>query len=150
MRLVRFCLFAFLCLSFSFSQAQSANDGFLRRDGTMYVVRNGAQRPMTQDIHLPNGRTVSRDGFIVETDGRHTELAEGQGCTLHGAVVAVRAGAGGQLTFASAPRPAASAATRVAAEPTGWQRWVQYGPRGKAKGHKKNGKHKGGKHRGDD
>lgn len=149
MSLVRFCLFALLCLSFSFSQAQSANDGFVRRDGTMYVVRNGAQRPMTQDVHLPNGRTVSRDGYIVETDGRHTELAEGQGCTLHGAVVAVRTGTGGQLTFAAPARPA-SAARRGETEPAGWQRWAQDGPRGKAKGHKKKGKHKGWKFRDDD
>ncbi|AIZ62534.1 hypothetical protein PK28_00395 [Hymenobacter sp. DG25B] len=140
MILVRFCLFACLWLSFLVSHAQSSNDGFVRRDGTMYVVRNGAQRPMTQDVHLPNGRTVSRDGFIVETDGRHTELAEGQGCTLLGAVVAVHAGSNGQLTLASPARPS-SATRRVSAGSGGGQRWE--GPRGKAKGHKKKGKHKG-------
>ncbi|WP_303309962.1 DUF6799 domain-containing protein [Hymenobacter sp. BT730] len=148
MPVVRFCLFAFLLLRFSFAQAQSANDGFVRRDGTMYVVRNGVERPMSQDVHLPNGRTVSRDGFIVERDGRHTALAEGQGCTLLGAVATVRTAADGRVAFTSAARSTSTGG--VSAKQISGQRWVQYGPRGKAKGHKKKGKQKGWKHRDDD
>lgn len=86
--------------------AQSpTNDGFQRRDGTMYVIRNGQKRPMTRDAHLPNGRTITRDGFVVERDGQRTELTEGRGCTLAGTGVVVAAGQDGQVVLAAAPRP---------------------------------------------
>ncbi|UOQ78812.1 hypothetical protein MUN84_09900 [Hymenobacter sp. 5516J-16] len=61
-----------------------ANDGFQRRDGGMYLIRNGETRPMTRDIRLPNGRLVTRDGFVVGRDGSRTELKDGQGCSLLG------------------------------------------------------------------
>jgi hypothetical protein len=124
-------------------QAQT-NDGFRRLDGTMYVVRNGEARPMPHDIHLPNGRTVTRDGFIVERDGTRTELAEGRGCTLLGQSTAVRTEANGRLALAApggspAPAAAATEATLVSQ----FQRWWGGPGRGKAKGHHKNkGKHK--------
>lgn len=124
-------------------QAQS-NDGFRRLDGTMYLVRNGEARPMPHDVHLPNGRTVTRDGFIVERDGKRVELPEGRGCTLLGQSTSVRAQANGRLALAApgagpAPAPAVTDATLVGQ----FQRWWGGPGRGKAKGHYKlKGKHK--------
>ena len=83
------------------------NDGFQRRNGQMQVVRNGQARPMTRDARLPTGATVTKDGFVVASDGQRTELREGQGCDLRGRPVAVVATATGALALGS---PAASAA----------------------------------------
>lgn len=125
-----------------------ANDGFQRRDGSMYVLRNGQARPMLRDVHLPNGRTVTRDGFVVERDGRRTELAEGRGCTLLGQPVAVVTRSNGRLSLAA---PMASAPVAVPAEPAllQAQRWRNGKERGHGKG-KKAGKHKKNKHGDDD
>ncbi|MBT2556939.1 hypothetical protein J7E24_04025 [Hymenobacter sp. ISL-91] len=84
---MRFCLLllaSFLLLT-NLAAAQ-ANDGFQRRDGAMFVVRNGEIRPMPHDVQLPNGRRVTRDGWVVARDGRRTELRDGQGCTMLGEV----------------------------------------------------------------
>ena len=85
---------------------QPGNDGFQRHNGQMQVVRNGHARPMTRDVHLPTGATVTKDGFVVTADGRRTELREGQGCNLRGQSVAVRTASDGRLALA----PAAAAA----------------------------------------
>ncbi|WP_345108927.1 DUF6799 domain-containing protein [Hymenobacter algoricola] len=84
------------------AQNVANNDGFQRRDGTMYLIRNGQKRPMKHDVHLPNGRTITRDGFVVETTGQRTELAEGRGCTLLGVPSLVVTTGSGQLALASA------------------------------------------------
>ena len=85
---------------------QLNNDGFLRRDGQMQVLRNGQARPMTRDAHLPTGATITRDGFIVTAAGQRTELREGQGCDLRGRPVPVLAAANGRLELAAASAPA--------------------------------------------
>ena len=117
-------------------QAQ-ANDGFQRRDGTMYVVRNGEVRPMPHDVHLPNGRLITRDGFVVQRDGRRTELRDGQACTLLGEATTVSRAANGRLQLAGAtPVPASR---YQGAELKGWEKWLR--GRGKAKGKHKRKKH---------
>ncbi|WP_156176360.1 DUF6799 domain-containing protein [Hymenobacter terrenus] len=88
---------------------QPNNDGFHRRNGQMHVLRNGQLRPMTRDSRLPTGVLVTKDGFLVRTDGTRTELREGQACDFNGNVVAVRTAAAGGLAL-SAP---VSAARRV-------------------------------------
>ncbi|SHJ42313.1 hypothetical protein SAMN02745146_3117 [Hymenobacter daecheongensis DSM 21074] len=106
--------FALLSLSTglsSFAQSRSNNDGFQRRDGIMYRIRNGEKRPMAHDVHLPNGRTITRDGFVVEASGQRTELPEGKGCTLLGTPTSVVVAPGGQLALASPAVARPSAAT---------------------------------------
>ncbi|MBC8085435.1 MAG: hypothetical protein H7Z21_19725, partial [Hymenobacter sp.] len=66
------------------------------------VLRNGQARPMTRDIHLPTGATVTKDGFVVSPTGQRTELREGQGCDLRGRPVAVRTAPNGTLVLAPA------------------------------------------------
>ncbi|WP_426060096.1 DUF6799 domain-containing protein [Hymenobacter sp. B1770] len=83
------------------AQKAGSNDGFQRRDGQMYVLRNGQLRPMTRDAHLPTGATVTKDGFVVSADGTRTELREGQGCDLRGRPVAVRLIPDGSLVLGS-------------------------------------------------
>ncbi|TGD81667.1 DUF6799 domain-containing protein [Hymenobacter wooponensis] len=128
------------CLSVTTGLAQAqTHDGFQRRDGAMYLVRNGEARPMTRDTHLPNGRIVTRDGFVVERDGKRTELAEGNGCTLLGQPAAITTQGDGRLALLTvgAGRSGAPAVT------TQFERWFGKPGRGKAKGHnKKGGKHK--------
>lgn len=97
------------------AQQVANNDGFQRRNGQMQVVRNGQARPMTRDAHLPTGALVTKDGFVVSTDGRRTELREGQGCDLRGRPVAVRTAPDGTLALAS---PAAPARAPRAAPPS--------------------------------
>jgi hypothetical protein len=85
------------------------NDGFQRRNGQMYILRNGQLRAMTHDSRLPTGVLVTKDGFVVDARGRRTELREGQGCDLKGNLVAVAPTASGSLVLATsmrAPRPA--------------------------------------------
>ncbi|MCA8833086.1 DUF6799 domain-containing protein [Hymenobacter pini] len=114
-----------------------ANDGFQRRDGTMYLIRNGEIRPMPHDVQLPNGRLITRDGFVVQRDGSRTELPDGEGCTLLGELASVGRGTNGRLQLAS-PNGAPRGQVLL-------MRWP--GPPGWAKGHGKgHGKHKGRKH----
>lgn len=92
------------------------NDGFQRRHGQMYIVRNGQTRPMLRDARLPTGVVVTKDGYVVDAQGRRTELREGQGCTLRGQPVAVVQNPAGLLTLAP-PRavvPSRSALTKTA------------------------------------
>lgn len=140
--------FRFLLLSCLFCAthlaAAQTNDGFQRRDGSMYLIRNGETRPMTRDMRLPNGRLITRDGFVVARDGKRTELKDGQGCTLLGEPVAIRPQPDGRLLLATsaAPRPAAPAAPGSYSEAV-W-RWLEGRGRGKGKGHGKlKRKHKG-------
>lgn len=80
------------------------NDGFQRRNGQMYILRNGQLRAMTRDSRLPTGVMVTKDGFVVDARGRRTELREGQGCDLKGNVVAVAPTAAGGLVLATPAR----------------------------------------------
>jgi len=130
-------LFFLLLLFRSASVCAQANDGFQRRDGMMYVVRNGEIRPMPHDVHLPNGRLITRDGFVVQRDGRRTELRDGQACTLLGEATSVSRASTGRLQLAgAAPVPT----TRYqGAEPH--EREKRLPGRGKAKGRHKRKKH---------
>lgn len=101
--MLRFCVVALLLAT----QAQAQqNDGFQRLHGQMYVVRNGQRRPMTHDAHLPTGHTITKDGFVVATNGQRTELREGQGCDLRGRAVAVKSTSQGLALGAPAVAPA--------------------------------------------
>ena len=99
-----------VCVLLSFSQYGRAqnlrDDGFQRRNGQMSIVRHGVLRPMTHDVHLPTGIVVTKDGFLISSDGKRTELREGQGCDLRGRPVAVSE-AQGRLTLAPAAVPRA-------------------------------------------
>lgn len=83
-----------------------ADDGFVRRNGATYLLRHGQLRPLAQEIHLPNGRSVTPDGFVLRPDGSRAELREGQGCDLRGNLVGSRQQADGRWVLAAAP-PAA-------------------------------------------
>ena len=112
------------------------NDGFIRRDGTMYVLRNGQPRPMPHDVHLPNGRTVTHDGFVVEPGGQRTELRDGSGCDLTGSSAAVATQAGRVVL---APQAAGTGPVFVQAVAGNSQsRWAGW----RGKGHYKKRKHK--------
>ena len=145
-------LFALVCLLGPLSvraQGRASNDGFQRRDGVMYIIRNGEKRPMPQDVHLPNGRTVTRDGFVVEANGQRTELAEGRGCTLLGTPTAVVTGPGGQLALAApgSNRPAPMQTSAVRHTPSMLDQLLGRRGQGHKWGHfKKHGKGKRGKH----
>jgi|GEM_PF-1689422 len=80
------------------------NDGFQRRNGQMYILRNGQLRAMTRDSRLPTGVLVSKDGFVTDARGRRTELREGQGCDLKGNVVTIAPTAAGGLALAQPAR----------------------------------------------
>jgi hypothetical protein len=136
MRLLTRLLF-FLFLLRSTSVFAQANDGFQRRDGTMYVIRNGEIRPMPHDVHLPNGRLITRDGFVVQRDGRRTELRDGQACTLLGEATTISRTPNGRLQLAGAPPVPAARYQRP--ELKGWEKWLR--GRGKAKGKHKRKKH---------
>ncbi|NVO83655.1 DUF6799 domain-containing protein [Hymenobacter terrestris] len=97
---MRFCLLLLACfLLLPNLAAAQANDGFQRRDGTMFIVRNGELRPMSRDVQLPNGRRVTRDGWVVERDGRRTELRDGQGCTMLGEAARTESDSRGRLVL---------------------------------------------------
>ncbi|GAB3325860.1 hypothetical protein GCM10027511_35150 [Hymenobacter humi] len=99
-----------LALSFSaLAQQTPNNDGFQRLNGQMQVVRNGRPRPLTRDAHLPNGATITTDGFVVSASGQRTELREGQACDFRGRPVAVRAAPDGTLVLAKSAASAAPA-----------------------------------------
>jgi len=108
-----------LSLRTSVAAPLAGNDGFQRRNGQMYIVRNGQLRAMTRDTRLPTGVLVTKDGFVVDARGHRTELREGQGCDLKGNMVAVVPTAAGGLVLATparAPRPTAAAQRRPAAD----------------------------------
>ncbi|MDB5234837.1 MAG: hypothetical protein JWR44_1830 [Hymenobacter sp.] len=94
------------------AQQSANNDGFLRRNGQMQVVRNGQPRPMTRDAHLPTGTVITKDGFVVTPSGQRTELREGQGCDLRGRPVAVLTTASGTLALGEAVATRRSSASR--------------------------------------
>lgn len=106
-----------LSLRASVAAPLADNDGFQRRNGQMYILRNGQLRAMTQDARLPTGVLVTKDGFVVDARGHRTELREGQGCNLKGNVVAVAPTAAATLVLATparAPRPTAATQRRPA------------------------------------
>lgn len=108
---------------------QLANDGFHRRNGQMHVLRNGQLRPMTRDSRLPTGTVVTKDGFLVSSNGTRTELLEGQACDLKGRVVAVRTGANGALALgAPLPGRGATFGNPVAARRSAFEEFLS-GPR---------------------
>lgn len=139
---MRFQLPLLACLLFATHLAAAqANDGFQRRDGSMYLIRNGETRPMTRDARLPNGRLITRDGFVVARNGTRTELKDGQGCTLLGEPVAIRPQPDGRLLLAtSAASRAAAPAASVGYSEAVW-RWLGGRGKGRGKGHEKS-KHK--------
>ena len=103
-----------LALSFSaLAQQTPNNDGFQRLNGQMQVVRNGRARPMTRDAHLPNGATITTDGFVVGANGQRTELRDGQACDFRGRPVAVRAAPDGTLVLAKSTARTSSAGPAV-------------------------------------
>ena len=132
--MMRFCLLAFLFFGLTHLAAAQANDGFQRRDGTVFLIRNGEIRPMPHDVQLPNGRRVTRDGWVVEKNGRRTELRDGQGCSMLGEVANVERNGSGRLQLSGA-----AAVTSSEAQPVLLRYWPGLG-RGKGKGR---GKHKG-------
>ncbi|TGE09703.1 DUF6799 domain-containing protein [Hymenobacter fodinae] len=137
-------LLLIVCFALSTGLAKAqVHDGFQRRDGSMYVVRNGEARPMTRDVRLPNGNLITRDGFVVERSGKRTELADGAGCTLLGQPTNVTTQADGRLALATGRASQPAAGPPEEALLTQFQRWFNGPGRGKAKGHhKKPGKHK--------
>lgn len=156
---IAFPFLATLGLWLSLSTAPAAaqqpnNDGFHRRNGQMHILRNGQLRPMTRDSRLPTGTLVTKDGFVVDAQGRRTELREGQGCDLSGKIVAVRQAPNGALALATpAPRPVAVAERADGAPAAGEVRSVfadLFGGRGRGKKlkakHKGKGWEKAGKH----
>ena len=123
--LAAFCLL-WAGLSTPAAAQRAHNDGFCRRDGQMYVLRNGQLRPLLREARLPTGTIVTKDGFLLAKSGERTELGEGQGCDLRGNVVAVEPAPGGSLALgkkaAPAGPPAPSAVAPVLApepEPAG-------------------------------
>ena len=125
---------------------QLGNDGFQRRNGQMQVLRNGQSRPMTRDIHLPTGATVTKDGFVVAPDGRRTELREGQGCDLRGRPVAVLTAANGAVALDAPAAVPARATERRPAPPARGLLEEIFGSRrdeGRDYKYKKNKKHHG-------
>ena len=106
-----------LCLSNPAAAKPPKHDGFYRRDGQMHLLRNGQLRPMTRDARLPTGLLVTKDGFVVDTKGRRTELREGQGCDLKGNVVAVAPAKDGRLALAARPERRPTPDRRAEDEP---------------------------------
>lgn len=98
-----------LSLRASVAAPLADNDGFQRRNGQMYILRNGQLRAMTRDSRLPTGVLVSKDGFVIDARGRRTELREGQGCDLKGNIVTVAPTAAGGLALARPARVSRSA-----------------------------------------
>ncbi|MBX0291526.1 hypothetical protein K3G63_13835 [Hymenobacter sp. HSC-4F20] len=137
--LFRLSLLVCLLFTTSLGVAQT-NDGFQRRDGSMYLIRNGEARPMTRDVRLPNGRLITRDGFVVARDGKRTEVKDGQGCTLLGEAVAINTQPNGRLVLASKAAnraPSSAPASTYGSYREAVLRWLG----GEGKGHGK-GKHK--------
>lgn len=123
---MRFCLLLLACLLLSRLASAQANDGFQRRDGIMFVVRNGEIRPMPHDVQLPNGRRVTRDGWVVERDGRRTELRDGQGCTMLGEAARTESDSRGRLVLHG---PATTQARQARTRSGFWQgkKWKSKG-----------------------
>ncbi|MBC6697299.1 DUF6799 domain-containing protein [Hymenobacter puniceus] len=114
------------------------NDGFLRRDGTMYILRNGQTRPMLHDVHLPNGQTVTHDGFVVAADGRRTELRNGSGCNLNGEATTASAQANRVVLQPVASSAPVNRRTEYIQALPAWAKWIS--GRGKGRYKKRKGK----------
>jgi hypothetical protein len=135
------CFLPALCgmlLALPIAAHAQTNDGFLRRDGTMYVLRNGQTRPMLHDVHLPNGRTVTHDGFVVTTDGKRTELRNGSGCDLSGQATATVTQSDRIVLQPVVDRTAPSRGPVYVQVLPGWAKWI--GGRGKGRYKKRKGK----------
>ncbi len=130
---MRVYLLSFACFLLTHLASAQANDGFQRRDGTMFLVRNGEVRPMPHDVQLPNGRRVTRDGWVVARDGRRTELRDGQGCTMLGEVAQAEPDSRGRILLHDAGSAAARPTTeQVRLLRVGTEFWL--GKKGKGRG----------------
>ena len=64
--------------------ANQAKDGYLMKEGVMYVVKNGEASEMTEDVTLENGTVITKDGKVTPKDGETVTLQDGQYVDLEG------------------------------------------------------------------
>ncbi|AYA37672.1 hypothetical protein D3Y59_11820 [Hymenobacter oligotrophus] len=117
---------ALACLLSGPATAQSGaatDDGFLRQNGTTYVVRHGQLRPLQREVRLPNGRTITPEGFVIGPNGQRQPLAEGQACDLQGTPRAARRHPNGSWAVAGGRSAPKSVQTTSSAE----ERWMSPG-----------------------
>ncbi len=58
--------------------AAIVSDRVMMKDGEMQVVKNGVVLKMTEDITLPSGMVVTKEGTVKKKDGTQVKLKDGQ------------------------------------------------------------------------
>lgn len=56
----------------------SLSDRVMMRDGSMYLIKNGVESKMTEDVTLPTGGKVAADGTVTMASGKTVKLKDGQ------------------------------------------------------------------------
>lgn len=82
------------CTTLSFAQTKN---GYLRRDGKMFEVRNGKVHPLANDVMLANGVTVLKNGTVIQKNGVRQKINENEGVDILGQILYPQTGQDGDV-----------------------------------------------------
>ena len=68
-------------------QPSRLKDGYAMHQGKMLQIKNGEITPLTQDVTLPNGTKVLRDGTVIAPRKRRQKIQEGYVLNNEGKIV---------------------------------------------------------------
>jgi hypothetical protein len=72
--------------------AAQAQSGIVKRDGVVYLLKDGATQRVVQDMQLSEGIHVNQRGDVKLADGKQIKLSDGQMVNLQGQVMNAPAG----------------------------------------------------------
>jgi hypothetical protein len=72
------------------AKADLLMDGVYNRDGQMTALEKGKLKSMNSDMTLPNGSTISKDGYIMTKDGKKLLLRDGDFITMQGDIIVMK------------------------------------------------------------
>lgn len=61
-----------------------SQDHIMMQDGRVMIMRNGETMPLDEEITMPDGTRVARNGTVMMPDGTARMMAEGETMLLQG------------------------------------------------------------------
>jgi hypothetical protein len=72
------------------AKADLIMDGIYNRDGQMTALEKGKLKTIDSDVTLPNGSTVSKEGYIMTKDGNKLLLRDGDFISMQGDIIVMK------------------------------------------------------------
>ncbi len=68
----------------------STSDGFMMKDGKMWVIKNRKTSPMNAEVTLDNGIRVMTDGTCMHKNGTTMRLKNGESIGMNGKMISMK------------------------------------------------------------